>query len=833
MPREDGRRFGNTLRIREEAADVWGWTWLDDILRDVRYAIRTLVRTPGFTIVVVASLALATGATTAIFSVVNSVLLRPLPFAEPDRLIQIYGRSFREDRGGSPDPIKGPITSEEIEAYCRTSTVLERCAGYSTTARLLQGTTGVERLTAIQADLDFFQVLGVEAISGRAFRADDGLDVAVISYGLWARRFNKDPALPGRAINLDGRPFTVLGVMPDAFQFPYAAGSLLPGTLVESRTDVWVPLPPFVSQAQGPARRGRLSVIGRLRAGVSPGAAAAEFRVIAARMEEQFRGTAVRVGVRVVPVSEVVLGSIRRSLWMLFAAVGLVLAAACANVANLLLARMTVRAREVVTRAALGASRSRLVRQFLAESVLLALAGGALGALIARWGTGVLVALGAATIPRAHEIALDWRAFAFLLAVCLATAVLFGMAPALAASRIDVHEITKDAGGHATAGGRFVRLRDGLAVLEVALAFVLALGAAAIVAEVVRLRNVDTGMSTENVLTLHLTPRAAPADYYAIEDSVAQLPGVTAAGFTQLIPLQNWGWDADFSVEGRPRDPARRPRAELRYVTPGYFKALGIPVLQGRGFAASDSAESPRVVLVNEALVREYLGGENAVGVELDRGTIAGVVGSVRHEGLGRPVEPEIYYPASQNVTMAGDIGISLLVRTGGRPESFIDAVRAAVHEVNPRLAIFNVKTMDRVLSDSMWELHLYLSLVGVFAALALALSAIGLYGVISYNVTSRMREFAVRLALGAEPSGVARLVLARGARLVAAGVAGGLLVALTLTSISRGLPLGITTPPAAYAAISIILMVIALAACLVPAARVARVNPAAALRHE
>ena len=303
------------------------------------------------------------------------------------------------------------------------------------------------------------------------------------------------------------------------------------------------------------------------------------------------------------------------------------------------------------------------------------------------------------------------------------------------------------------------------------------------------------------MLTLHLTPRAAPADYYAIEDRVAQLPGVTAAGFTQLIPLQNWGWDADFAVEGRPRDPARRPRAELRYVTPGYFEALGIPVLQGRGFTASDSAESPRVVLVNEALVREYLGGENAVGVELDRGTIVGVVGSVRHEGLGRPVEPEIYYPASQNVTMAGDIGISLLVRTGGRPESFTDAVRAAVLEVNPRLAIFNVKTMDRVLSDSMWELHLYLSLVGVFAALALALSAIGLYGVISYNVTSRMREFAVRLALGAEPSGVARLVLARGARLVAAGVAGGLLVTATLTSISRSLPLGIAPPPAAYAA--------------------------------
>jgi putative ABC transport system permease protein len=830
----DHKRFGNMLRLREESADAWGWRWLDDVLHDLRYAVRTLRRTPGFTIITLASLALATGATTAIFSVVNSVLLRPLPFAEPEALVQIFGREWREDRGGARDPLRGPITSQELEAYSRTSATLDLSAGYATTMRLLQTPSGVERLTAVQADLEFFQVLGAGAVAGRTFRADDNLDVAVISYGLWERRFNKDAALPGSSINLDGRPVTVLGVMPGEFQFPYAAASLLPGALFESRTDVWVPLPPLRRGADGQMpRRGRVNVISRLKPGVTVEQAAAELRVIAARVEEQYRGTAIRVGVRVVPVAEVVLGSVRRSLWLLFAAVGLVLAAACANVANLLLARMTVRTREVVTRAALGASPGRLVRQFLAESLLLALAGGAIGALIARWGSSALVALGAWTIPRAHEIALDWRAFAFLFLVCLATSALFGVAPALAAARVEAHEVTKDAGGHATSGGRFVRLRDGLAVLEVAVAFVLAVGAAAIVAEVVRLRNVDAGMTTENVLTLHLTPRAPVSDYYAIEARVAQLPGVTAAGFTQVIPLQNWGWEGGFSVEGRPPDPTRRLQSELRFVTPGYFTALGIPVLQGRGFTASDTADAPRVVLVNEALAREYLPGESAVGIKLDRGTIVGVVGNVRHEGLGRPAQPEIFYAAAQNVAIVPDIGMSLIVRTSTRPETLTESVRAAVREVNPNLAIFNVKTMERVLSDSLWELNLYFALVGVFAALALALAAIGLYGVISYNVTSRMREFAVRLALGAEPAAVSRLVVSRAARLTGAGLAGGLLVALPLTFLNRSVPLGITTPLVAYAAISVILLMIAFAACLIPAFRVARVNPATALRHD
>jgi putative ABC transport system permease protein len=830
----DPRGFGNMRRLREESADVWGWTWLDDMVRDVRFAARTLRRMPGFTLVAVSSLALATGATTAIFSVVNSVLLKPLPFADPDRLVQVYGRAWREDRGGSPDPLSGPVAPGELDEYARQSTSFDGFAAYSLTTRHLDGPAGPERLTAVQADLGFFALLGVDAVVGRTFLIDDPQEVAVVSARLWESRFNKDPSLPGRTVTLDGRTFTVLGVMPESFQFPYSAGSLLSGALPETRTDLWIPLEPLRTSSSAQLRRGRASVVARLRPDVALATANAELSTIARRIEEQYRGTAIRVGVRLVPLAEVVLGRVSRSLWLLFAAVGLVLATACANVANLMLARMSVRTREVVTRAALGASPRRLARQFLAESLIVSLAGGLFGVAIARWGSDLLVALGSTLIPRAHEIALDWRAFMFLLAVCLVTAVLFGLAPALAASRVDVQTVTKEAGGHSTPGGTFGRLRDILVIVEVALAFVLALGAAMVVREVTRLRNVDTGMQISRVLTLHVTPRATAADYYAIEARVAQLPGVTGAGFTQLVPLQNWGWEADFSIRGRPREDASERRvAGLKYVTPGYFRALGIPIRQGRSFTDGDTTEAPRVILVNDALARRYLRNMDPVGVELDRGTIVGVVGDVRQVGLDRPADPEIYYPAAQNVTMAPDIGMSLIVHTSGRPEALATLVRSTVREVNPNLAIFNVKTMDEVLSDSLWELNLYLWLVGLFAALALVLAAIGLYGVVSFSVTSRMREFAVRLALGASPGDVARLVLARGARLAGAGLAGGVLGAMALAPFVQKLPIGVSGGPIIFLSISAGLLAIGALACLTPAIRVARVNPATALRHD
>jgi putative ABC transport system permease protein len=827
----DARRFGSLLRHREDASNVWGWRWLDDGLHDLRFAMRTLRRAPAFALIIIGTLALATGATTAMFSVVNGVVLQPLPFDEPARLVQVYGRSWREDRGASaPDPIEGPVASPELEEYTRSAS-FEGLAGYEVRTAHLDGRDGRERLPAALVDPNLFTVLGVEALAGRTFRAGDSRDVAVISERLWRARFSADRSLIGRAVTIDDQPRTIVGVMPDAFQFPYAAASILRAALPESRTEVWLPMEPLRAAGSATLRRGRLSVVGRLKPGVTPQQAGAELTVIASRVEARYAGTRIRIGVRLAPLTEVVVGRVRQSLWMLFAAVGLVLAAACANVANLLLARMAVRTREVVTRAALGAGRWRLVRQFLAESLLLALAGGVLGAFVARWGAGVLMAAGAARMPRAHEVALDWRAFAFLLLVCVSAAVLFGLAPAWTAARVDARSATGEAGGRATMGRGYGRLRDALVVVEVALAFVLAVGAALVMREAARLERTPTGMREENVLTLHLTPRAAAADYEAIAARVAALPGVLGAGMTQMTPLQNWGWEADFDVRGRPS--IERRTTDLRYVTATYFSALGIPIISGRGFLASDTAGSVPVVLVNEAFARRYFRGENPVGIELNRGRIIGVAGDVRQVTLDRPAAPELYYPVAQNVATASDIGMSLLVRAAQRPDGLTEAIRAAIREVNPRLAIFNVRSLQQVRADSLWELNLYRWLIGVFAALTLVLAAMGLYGVMTYSAQSRLREFAVRLALGSAPSQVTRLIFARGLRLSLLGLAAGLAATLAAEPVLRHVSAALSGDPVIYALVGAVLMVIALVACAVPARRAASVDPMTALRHD
>jgi putative ABC transport system permease protein len=529
------------------------------------------------------------------------------------------------------------------------------------------------------------------------------------------------------------------------------------------------------------------------------------------------------------PLTEEVVDPVRRSLWILFGAVILVLAAACANVANLVLARMTVRASEIVIRTALGAGAARLVRQFIAEGLMLALAGGGGGALLAVWGTNLLVTLGAAKIPRAHEVTLDWQVFAVLFGGCVVMASIFGLVAASAASKAG-GQLAKEP-GHATMGRAYGRIRDGLVVAEVSLAFILAIGAALVAREALRLRSVPSGIVTENVLTLHLTPRTDAQDYYAIEQRVAALSRVRGAGLTQLVPLQNWGWNADFRVRGRTLPG--RPIAGLRYVTPGYFRAMGIRIVHGREFTNHDDEGSPRVIVVNEALVRRYLPNQDPIGVALDRGTIVGVIGDVRQAGLDRPAEPEIFYPAAQNVTMATDIGMSLVVRTQGPPGAFVGQIRNAVREVNPRLAIFNVKTMDDVLADSMWELNLYRWLITMFATLALVLAAIGLFGVMSYTATARIREFAVRLALGSNPAGLGRLVLRRGAWLAALGLVLGAVLTEQLLMAFGSLPIGGRPDAVIYAAVTALLLLLALAACLVPAIRVACVDPVTALRQE
>jgi predicted permease len=617
--------------------------------------------------------------------------------------------------------------------------------------------------------------------------------------------------------------------MPEGFQFPYGA-TTLPAALPESRTDLWIPLSPL-RIASGELRRGRVDVTGRLKQGVTRMAAEAELGVIARRIEEQYSDpNARRIQARLVPQADVVVGPVRGALWMLFAGVGLVLAAACANVANLLLARMTVRAHEIVTRAALGASRTRLIRQFLAESLLLSLAGGLIGAFVARAGTQLLLAVGSAKIPRAREIALDWQTFAFLALACLVVAIAFGLAPALTAARLNLQVVMRSA-GHTTMGRAYARLREALVVIEVALAFLLVLGAALVMRELVRLRNEDTGMVTQNVLTMHLTPRAPAEAYYQIEQRVAQLPGVQAAGFTQLLPLQNWGWEAEFSVPGLTLQ--ERWVAGLRYVTPGYFDALAIPLVSGRALDERDHADAQPVILVNEALVSRYLGDREPLGLETDRGTIVGVVGDVRHVSLGLPAEPEIYYAAAQNITMAPDLGMTLLVRAGAGQAIPADMIRSAVHEIHPNIAIFNTRTMEQVLRDSLWELNLYRWLIGLYAALALGLAAIGLYGVVAYTVGARTREFAVRMALGSRPGPLARHVIALGARLALIGLVLGGLGTLAAAPALERLPAALRVDAATTVSVAALVFIIAVVACALPALRVGSMQLSRALRQE
>ena len=827
------QRFGNMTVIREDAMNVWGWRWLGQLAQDLRFGARMIRRDPTFAVSAILTLGLATGATTAVFTIVNGLLLQPLPFPDPDRLIAVYGRNWSEERGSTPDPVTGPVASREIEAISASGS-FETVAGYAASTRHLESNGGVERIRVVMADRSFFDVMKVNPIVGRTFAADDPQSVAVIGERTWRSRFNADAGITGRTITIDGRAHAVIGVMPEAFDFPYyQTQSSVANMASDGRAEVWLPLEPLRSPGDAQFRRGRVSVVARMKPDMSFDQAGAALSVIAGRVEaEYYRGTKTRSSLRATPLNEDVVGSVRSSLWLLFAAVAIVLAAACANVANLLLARMLVRTREVVTRAALGAGRLRLIRQFLAESLLLSLLGGAVGVAIAAWGTRALIAFYQGRLPRLHEVALDWRTFAFLLLACTIAAAVVGLAPAVAAARIDPHEVTRSAGGHATTGRQARRVRDGLVIVEVMLAFVLAVGAALIVREIARLQATPSGMAIDNAVVLHLTPRTTPADYHAIEDRAAAVPGVQAAGFIQYVPLQNSGWMAGFEVKGRPPSSGERLTVDLRYVTQGYFPAAGIPLVSGRNFAAGDTADAPRVVLVNQTFARRYFPGEDPVGRELDRGTIVGVVGDVRSSELGRPAEPELYYTIDQNIATT-DAGMSLVVRSAVPIEPLIGGIRSAVVAVNPRLAIFNVKTLRQIVTESLWQLRLYRWLIGVFAAVAIGLATIGLFAMIAYTAGSRMREFAIRRALGSAPSSIVSLIFARGLTLGAYGIAGGIVAVLFLTWWLGDRTNGIRPDVVTCALVSMFFLAVSAVACITPSLRAAAADPTIALRDE
>ncbi|MCU1232909.1 MAG: hypothetical protein JWP63_876 [Candidatus Solibacter sp.] len=774
--------------------------WAENVMQDLRFALRTWAKAPAFAIAAIGTLGIGIGATTAIFSVLSGVLLRPLPFAGPRNLVQVFETQPRSNAGVGFD---GPVVFQDFDQWRNQSRLLERIITYSKSARNFQNKGHPEQVAAVTAERDMFNLLGVGPLLGRTFDARDFLNVAVASYGFWKNSLGGDRSAIGRTITLDGQAFTLIGVMPETFRFPYDFSS----------QGLWLPWEPPADLRTHPSRR-LDAVVARLKPGVEIEAARQELNAMASASQGQ------RI-VRIRPLKDVVSGTARESLLVLLGAVGMVLLVACLNVANLLLARTASRAREIAIRAALGAGRLRLIRQFLTESLLLSLGGGITGLVLGTVGCRLLLRLAASQIPRAEEIGLDWRVFAFLLAVCTLTGIGYGLAPAIAAARGMAGGLRRRSVG--------ATLRDTLVVVEVALAFVLLAGAGLLLRTFVNLQHTNPGLDPENLLTLHVVVSGA-RESMAIEERVAQIPGVRAAGMISLLPLQDSGWGAGFTITGQPEIH----ETELRYVTPGYFRAMGIPLRRGREFSTHDDGTAPRRIVVNEALARMYFANQDPVGRVTDRGTIVGVVGDVRQTALSVSPKPEMYFPVAQNFAQIRRLGSTLIVRGTGRPETLVGGIREAMRSVNPDQALFRVITMRDVIDESLANPRLYAWLVGLFAAMGTLLALAGIYGVIAYLVTLRTREFGIRMALGADTGRILRQVMSRGAWLTAAGLAIGLAGAAALTRVLQGLLYGVAaTDPSTFAAVAALLSAVALLACMAPARRAARVDPSVALRCE
>ena len=826
------RRMGSTLRIREQTHDALGWRWYEDLAQDLRYAVRAFRARAGFAASVILILALATGGATAIFSVINGVLLRQLPFADPDRLIQLFEQTALSPQGSAV------LAPADVERIRRDVASIQSLSRFGVNARYIQDGDERVRVMAADADRTLFDVLGVQAIEGRTFRPDDPSNVVIVSERFRREHLAGRPAAIGAALLLDGEPFTVVGVMSDAFQFPYRAASLLPGVVSEGRTDLWRPI-----AAPGQIPQGRSSVVARLAPGASIANAESELRVIAARIaaDEPRPLNALR-GYRVSPLAdEVVAPAVRQRLFLLFGAVVIVLLLACANITNLSLVRTTLRRQELAVRAALGAAPGRLARQLLAEHSLLALTGGGIGLILAGWGASVMARVAGAYLPRADDIGFDWTVFAFLAGVCMLTAVIVSLAPIVATRRGGALAAPPASDARATMTRGQGRVRDTLVVVEVALACALAVGAAVIVREAVRLGQTPIGLDARNVVTFHLGHRMVPGDngqqFYDVVERVAALNGVQSAAVTQLLPLQNWGWTSnsvDFQVRGGTPMTAVY-LINLRYVTPGYFETLRIPIRRGRAFDEQDRQGAPPVILINEALARRSFGETDPIGAVTTRGQIVGVVADVRQATLDRPAEPEIYYPIAQNWSQVPDLGMSLVVRTDGPPDAMIGPIREAIRADNGTYAVFNVRTMEQIVADSLSELRIFLGLMILFAGLALVLALSGTYGVVRYVASARRREYAIRSALGADARQITRLVLQSGAWLVLTGVAIGTLLAVVVAPVLlENVSIAIDRPDTAtIAAAGLGVGLVALIACWLPSRYAARADAATLLRAE
>jgi putative ABC transport system permease protein len=804
------------------------------LLQDLRYAVRTLVNKPGFTLIAVMTLALGTGASTAIFTVVDASLLRGLPYKSPERLYHLFEstpqKEFAQREFSYPD----------YQDY-QQNEVLEGVGAYTGGGAIWSGRGEPERIAAPAASANFFSVLGVEPVVGRSFMPHEDKPgsqrVVMLTYGMWQRRFGGDPNVVGQSLTLNGDDYTVIGVLPASFQFAFRAG------------DLWRIYQPTQQQQERRYMHGT-NLIGRLKSGVTAEQAQRELSVIAARIEHDHNASHAGTGLKFVPLQEQVVGQVKPILLVLLSAVGFVLLIACANVASLLLTRSLGRQKEVAIRSALGASRWRVVRQLLTESVLLSLVGGAVGLLIAYWGVHALVAaLPDAQInalPFLQSLSLDSRILVFSFGLSLVTGIVFGLAPALQSSKLDLNEALKE-GGRTTAAGAGHRLRSALVMTEIALAVVLLVGAGLMMKSLLRLLQSNIGFNPENVLTMSLVLPSGKYDdndrqiafYDQLQERVQSLPGVTGVGMVNRLPLQG-GNTTRFNVEGDPvPPPGQETEANIRTVNETYFQTLGVPITAGRAFDARDTANGPQVVMINKTAADRIFAGRDPIGrrlvyagVQAPPIQIVGVVGDVKIGGLDDAIRPVLYYPYRQD----NDNGTNLVVRTTADPTALAGAIRDAVHGLEPNVAIFNVNRMTDLIGNSpaAFMRRFPALLIGIFAGVALLLASIGIYGVVSYSVSQQTHHIGVRMALGAQAADILRMVLRQGLTLALVGIAVGVVAALGLMRLLRSLLFEVqTTDAATFGFVIGTLLVVALLACYLPARRATRVDPLVALRYE
>jgi putative ABC transport system permease protein len=796
----------------------------------MRYGARTLRKSPGFTLIAIITLALGIGANTALFSVINAVLLKPLPFAESDRLI-LLAETFKPS--GQTN-----VSVPNLRDWQQQNTVFDGIAAYAPGTFNLQAGDTPQHLQGLRVEANYFDVLGIKPQLGRAFlKGEDEAGkerVVVLSDTLWRNSFGADPGIVNKAIPLNGQKYTVIGVMP-------------PELSSLSRSRLWAPL--VFSEAEKSERGNRnYFAIGRMKRGVTLEQAGVEMNTIAARLEQQYPDVQVGRGVRLHSYGEQIVTDVRQPLLMLMGAVGFVLLIACANVANLLLARAASRQREIAVRVALGAGRLRLIRQFMTEGVLLSVVGGAVGIATAWLGLDLLGKLAFASLPRSSEINLDLRVLGFTLLVSVMSGVIFGLAPAAQVLKTNMQEALKDGGKGSGQGFGGNWTRNFLVIMEIAAAFVLLIGAGLLIKSFERVLSVNHGLKPEKVLTakLSLAPERYPDgdalrrfDRQVLE-RMAALPGVEVAALTTHLPVEQYGTNGYITVEGKTYPPNQAPIVELRVVSPDYFKAVGVPLLRGRAFDNRDTKDSPLGVVVNETMARTIWPGEDPVGKRVSAHPIRpgwvpviGVVADVKNMGLTQPPAPEFYFDYAQG---GEDIlrNVSLVVRSRFDPGSLETAVRREVQAIDPWQPLYNVETLQSALDNTVADRRLNMTLLGILAALSLALAVVGIYGVMSYTVSRQTREIGIRIALGAQKTDIHKLVLRRGAILAVAGIFVGLAVSFWLTRLMSGLLFGVsTTDGATFGGIAALLFAVALLACFIPARRATKVDPMIALRYE